>query len=153
MKPVDAILLELYDELVIAIRCSRLFTGERFSAGPATLLLDGEKIIGVESRDVQLDESWTIYDYQSATVLPGLIDTHVHLVADSEVGALDRAPGLDGEALDTIITGSLQRQLAAGVTTVRDLGDIRYAAVARRDEQRDGRAQRQSRRLWRRVRH
>ena len=130
MKAVDAILLELYDELVIAIRCSRLFTGERFSAGPATLLLDGEKIIGVESRDVQLDESWTIYDYPSATVLPGLIDTHVHLVADSEIGALDRAPGLDGEALDTIITESLQRQLAAGVTTVRDLGDIRYAAVA-----------------------
>ena len=142
MKSVDAILLELYDELVIAIRCSRLFTGERFSAGPATLLLDGEKIIGVESRDVQLDESWTIYDYPRATVLPGLIDTHVHLVADSEVGALDRAPGLDGEALDTIITESLRRQLAAGVTTVRDLGDMRYAAVARRDEQRDGRAQR-----------
>jgi len=46
VKSVDAILLELYDELVIAIRCSRLFTGERFSAGPATLLLDGEKIIG-----------------------------------------------------------------------------------------------------------
>ena len=127
---------------MIAIRCSRLFTGERFSAGPATLLLDGEKIVGVESRDVQLDESWTIYDYPSATVLPGLIDTHVHLVADSEVGALDRAPGLDGEALDTIITESLRRQLAAGVTTVRDLGDIRYAAVVRRDEQRDGRAQR-----------
>ena len=81
-------MLELYDELVIAIRCSRLFTGERFSAGPATLLLDGEKIIGVESRDVQ--------------------------------------------ALDTIITESLRRQLAAGVTTVRDLGDIRYAAVAGR---------------------
>ncbi|HXD25165.1 MAG TPA: amidohydrolase family protein [Propionibacteriaceae bacterium] len=130
MKSVDAILLELYDELVIAIRCSRLFTGERFSAGPATLLLDGEKIIGVESRDVQLDESWTIYDYPSATVHPGLIDTHVHLVADSEVGALDRAPRLDGEALDTIITESLRCQLAAGVTTVRDLGDIRYAAVA-----------------------
>jgi len=133
-------LLELYDELVIAIRCSRLFTGERFSAGPATVLLDGEKIVGVESRDVQLDESWTLYDYPSATVLPGLIDTHVHLVADSEVGALDRVPELDGEALDTIITESLRRQLSAGVTTVRDLGDIRYAAVARRDEQRDGRS-------------
>ena len=51
-----------------------------------------------------MDESWTIYDYPSATVLPGLIDTHVHLVADSEVGALDRVPGLDGEARDRIIT-------------------------------------------------
>jgi imidazolonepropionase-like amidohydrolase len=133
--------LELYDELVIAIRCSRLFTGERFSGGPATVLLDGEKIVGVESRDVELDESWRVYDYPSTTVLPGLIDTHVHLVADSEVGALDRVPGLGPYALDAIITESLRRQLAAGVTTVRDLGDIRYAAVARRDEQHDRRAQ------------
>jgi imidazolonepropionase-like amidohydrolase len=90
-------LLELYDELVIAIRCSRLFTGERFSTGPATVLLDGEKIVGVESRDLRLDESWTVYDYPSATVLPGLIDTHVHLVADSEAGALHRVPELDGK--------------------------------------------------------
>jgi imidazolonepropionase-like amidohydrolase len=133
--------LELYDELVIAIRCSRLFTGDRFSAGPATVLLDGEKIVGVESRDVELDESWKVYDYPSATVLPGLIDTHVHLVADSEVGALDRVPGLGADALDAIITESLRQQLAAGVTTVRDLGDIRYAAVARRDGQHDGRTQ------------
>ena len=65
--------LELYDELVIAIRCSRLFTGERFSAGPATVLLDGEKIVGVESRDVELDESWKVYDYPSATILPSFI--------------------------------------------------------------------------------
>jgi imidazolonepropionase-like amidohydrolase len=126
---------------VIAIRCSRLFTGERFTAGPATVLLDGEKIVGVESRNVELDDSWTVYDYPSATVLPGLVDTHVHLVADSEVGALDRVPGLGAEALDAIISESLRRQLAGGVTTVRDLGDIRYAVVARRDEQRDGRAQ------------
>jgi imidazolonepropionase-like amidohydrolase len=130
----------LYDELVIAIRCSRLFTGQRFSAGPATVLLEGGKIVGVESRDVEFDESWEVYDYRSATVLPGLIDTHVHLVADSEVGALDRLPGLGPDALDAIITESLRRQLAGGVTTVRDLGDIRYAAVARRDEQHSRRA-------------
>jgi imidazolonepropionase-like amidohydrolase len=125
--------------LVMAIRCSRVFTGEQFGEGPATVLLDQEKIVGVETSHVELDESWQVVEYPTATVLPGLIDTHVHLVADSEVGALDRVSGLGDDELDAVITEGLRRQLAAGVTTVRDLGDRRYAVVNRRDVQRAGR--------------
>jgi imidazolonepropionase-like amidohydrolase len=58
-------------------------------------------------------------------VLPDACADLVASCCDSEVGALDRVPELNGEALDAIITESLRRQLAAGVTTVRDLGDIR----------------------------
>jgi imidazolonepropionase-like amidohydrolase len=116
-----------------------VFTGKQFLKGPATVLLDQEKIIGVENDPVELDESWQVAEYSNSTVLPGLIDTHVHLVADSRHGALERVPGLGDAELDTVITDSLRRQLAAGVTTVRDLGDRRYAVVARRDEQRGGR--------------
>jgi hypothetical protein len=43
------------------------------------------------------------------------------------------------DELDAVITEGLRRQLAAGVTTVRDLGDLRYAVVNRRDVQRAGR--------------
>lgn len=96
---------EQYDVLVMAIRCSRVFTGEQFGEGPATVLLDQEKIVGVETGHVELDESWQVAEYPTATVLPGLIDTHVHLVADSEVGALDRVPGLGADELDAVITG------------------------------------------------
>jgi hypothetical protein len=130
---------EQYDELVMAIRCSRVFTGEQFSEGPATVLLDRGKIVGVETGHTQLNESWQVAEYPNATVLPGLVDTHVHLVADSEVGALDRVSGLGDEEPDAVITDGLRRQLAAGVTTVRDLGDLRYAVVNRRDVQRAGR--------------
>jgi imidazolonepropionase-like amidohydrolase len=42
------------------------------------------------------------------------------------------------DQLDDVITQSLADQLAAGVTTVRDLGDLRYAAVKRRDRQQIG---------------
>jgi imidazolonepropionase-like amidohydrolase len=131
--------LKQYDELVIAIRVSRLFTGEKFTEGPATVLLDHGQIVAVETGRVELDESWDIAEYESATVLPGLIDTHVHLVADSKIGALDRVPTLSDQELDAVITDGLRRQLAAGVTTVRDLGDRHYAVVARRDVQRAGR--------------
>jgi hypothetical protein len=49
-------------------------------------------------------------------------------------------PGLGDDELDAVITEGLWRQLAAGVvTTVRDLGDLRYAVVNRRDVQRAGR--------------
>lgn len=133
---------------MIAIRCARLFTGERFGAEPATLLVDGQKIIGVEPRILELDESWDAYDYPTGTVLPGLIDTHVHLVADNVAGALDRVPELGEQALNGIITESLRRQLAAGVTTVRDLGDYQYAATSNATAGCKG----PSRPSWRRVR-
>jgi imidazolonepropionase-like amidohydrolase len=76
------------------------------------------------------------FDGETATVLPGLIDTHVHLGADSEVGALDRLPGYSPEQLDAVIEESLDRQLRAGVTTVRDLGDHQWSVIDQRDRHR-----------------
>ena len=46
---------------------------------------------------------------EDATVLPGLIDTHTHLVADSKLGALDRVPGMTDDQLDDVITQSCSR--------------------------------------------
>jgi imidazolonepropionase-like amidohydrolase len=50
--------------------------------------------------------------------------------------ALERAAGLSDDELDAVVTEALRRQLAAGVTTVRDLGDRRFNVVDRRDAQR-----------------
>ncbi|MGY4773449.1 amidohydrolase family protein [Kribbella sp. CWNU-51] len=69
-------------------------------------------------------------------MLPGLIDTHVHLVADSGPMALDRVAGYSDEEIDAVVTEALRRQLAAGVTMVRDLGDRNFNVVDRRDAQR-----------------
>jgi imidazolonepropionase-like amidohydrolase len=123
---------------MMAIQCSRLFDGETFSAGAATVLIEENRIVAVESGFLPLGEQWEVLRYTDATVLPGLIDTHVHLVGDSRPGALDRVPGLSDDEMDRVISEGLERQLAAGVTTVRDLGDRRYAVVDRRDRQRAG---------------
>ena len=123
---------------MMAIQCSRLFDGETFSVGAATVLVDQHRIVAVESGFPPLGEPWEVVRYDDATVLPGLLDTHVHLVGDSRPGALDRVPGLSEDEMDRVITESLGRQLAAGVTTVRDLGDRQYAVVNRRDRQRAG---------------
>jgi hypothetical protein len=57
------------DVLVMAIRCSRVFTGQQFSNGRATAPLD--RGIGVETGHIELDESWQVTEYPTATVLPG----------------------------------------------------------------------------------
>ena len=77
-----------------------------------------------------------LVDYGDATVLPGLIDTHVHLVADSGVMGLERAAGYSSEEIEAVVSEALASHLAAGVTTVRDLGDRHFTVVARRDAQR-----------------
>ncbi|HVD19338.1 MAG TPA: amidohydrolase family protein [Propionibacteriaceae bacterium] len=117
---------------MLALRCAQVFDGERFSAGPATVLLDAGRVVGVESGHPEMAEPWQVIDYRTATAVPGLIDTHVHLTCDSRPGALDRVPQASADELHDIVTQSLSRQLAAGVTTVRDLGDIDFHVLAYR---------------------
>lgn len=118
-----------------AIRCASLFDGEWFTTGPATVVIDGESIAGIEPGHPSVASAVELIDLGEVTVLPGLIDTHVHLVADSGPRALDLVEGYSDLEIDAVITRSLAAQLAGGVTTVRDLGDRRFVAVDRRDAQ------------------
>jgi imidazolonepropionase-like amidohydrolase len=115
-----------------------MFDGERFSTGGSTVFIDAGRIVAVEPGFPDVGDGSQVLQFDDATVLPGLIDAHVHLVADSEMGALDRVAGYTDDELDAVMTQGLHRQLAAGVTVVRDLGDRRYSAVGRRDRQRSG---------------
>lgn len=108
------------------------FDGTRFLPEGATVLVEGDTIVGVESAgyDVPADCPVTTYD---GTLLPGLFDAHVHLVSDSGMGSLERSRAMSDDELDAVIAQSLQQQVAVGVTTVRDLGDTRYRTLVHRD--------------------
>jgi imidazolonepropionase-like amidohydrolase len=121
---------------VYAVRAGACFDGERFVAGGATVLVDGGRILGVEPAAYDLPSDCPVRDYGDATLLPGLIDAHVHLVTDSGPMALDRVAGYTGEEIDAVVTEALGRHLGAGVTMVRDLGDRNFNVVDRRDAQR-----------------
>jgi len=121
---------------MFAIRADFAFDGERFLDGGATVIIDGSTIVGVESGSSDVPEDCPITDHGRSTVLPGLIDAHVHLVADSGPMALDRVAGYSEDELGAVVTEALRGQLAGGVTTVRDLGDRRFNVVDRRDARR-----------------
>ncbi|MFE5804260.1 amidohydrolase family protein [Streptomyces sp. NPDC056491] len=73
-------------------------------------------------------------DFPDGTLLPGLIDSHVHLALDAgpdPVAVLRAAP--DAE-LYAGMAGRARQLLATGVTTARDLGDRGGLAVRLRDD-------------------
>ena len=113
-----------------AFRAAQVFDGSAF-LGPSTVLLDGEHVVGVEPGHPDLPDRTPVTTY-AGTVLPGLFDCHVHLVATSVVGSLEQAGGLDDDELDGVIRASLAAEVAGGVTTVRDLGDRHYRTLEAR---------------------
>lgn len=95
------------------------------------VLLDGERIVAV-AEGVDPPEDVEVIDLEGATLLPGLVDTHVHLVFDASadpVGALDAR---DDDATRDAITSAARTAALGGVTTVRDLGDRGYLTLAMR---------------------
>ncbi len=118
-----------------AIRARHVYDGESFLAAGATVLIEAGAIIGVESYGFQVPERCLVTGHEG-TLLPGLIDTHTHLVTDSGDSALDRVAGFSDQEIDEVVSRALSDQLAAGVTTVRDLGDRRFCVLDRRDRQR-----------------
>ena len=114
---------------MLAIRAERAFDGERLVRGGVVVLLDGGRIVAVGRDAMAVPADVRVAGFPDATVLPGLVDAHVHLCGDGRPGALDRLPEYDDPGLAGVISSSLAGQLAVGVTSVRDLGDRRAAVL------------------------
>lgn len=104
--------------------------------GPSTIIVENGRIVRIDP-GATAPNGATVVDLRSKTVLPGLIDAHVHLTFD---------PGEPfwREAIDTpelaAITGVKNALVTvrAGFTTVRDLGAPGDSIFALRDTIRDG---------------
>lgn len=64
-----------------------------------------------------------VADHPGASVLPGLIDSHVHLVFDASADPVAALAGVDDLDLLPAMASRARQLLDSGVTTVRDLGD------------------------------
>ncbi|HUB22278.1 MAG TPA: amidohydrolase family protein [Streptosporangiaceae bacterium] len=77
--------------------------------------------------------AWPRTDYPGATILPGLIDSHVHLGFDGGPDPAARMRGETDEQQLVLMLRSARDLLGVGVTTARDLGSRSFLSVAVRD--------------------
>lgn len=116
-----------------AIRASWLFdgTGSALIANPL-VVLDGATIRSVESGG-EAPAGVHVVDFGGATLLPGLVDTHVHLAFDASADVVGHLAARDDGAVLPAMAAAGRAALRAGVTTVRDLGDRGYLSLQLRD--------------------
>lgn len=120
--------------MMMAVRASRLFDGvdAKPVECPLVLVEDG-RIVAVQSGGDPPDGAQVV-DLGTATLLPGLIDSHVHLAFDASVDSVDRLAAADDDQVLATMRASARLALSAGITTVRDLGDRDYLSLKLRDE-------------------
>jgi imidazolonepropionase-like amidohydrolase len=98
-----------------------------------TVVVDQGRITNIETGYRKPAAGDTVIDLRKSTLMPGLMDMHVHLTSEySRSSELDRFKK-DGPdvALDGVLYA--ERTLQAGFTTVRDLGDSFRASIALRN--------------------
>ena len=98
-----------------------------------TVVVDGQRIRAIEDGYVEPNADDEVIDLRTSTILPGLIDLHVHLTGQmSPKSYLERT---QFNAADYAFRSAAyaERTLAAGFTTVRNPGDADNVTIALRN--------------------
>ena len=111
--------------------------------GPSTIVIRDGRVVDV--RNGVLDASVAefagakVIDLRDKYVLPGLVDSHVHLTSDTGgvLAQLEQVQLTPAAKAFNALTNA-QKTLSAGFTTVRNLGDRDGVTLALRDAIRDG---------------
>jgi imidazolonepropionase-like amidohydrolase len=102
--------------------------------GPSTVIIRNGKIAELLSGHQQGPAGATLVDLKDKFVLPGLIDSHVHLDSDAGGNAALIEAVTDSPARAAYrAAGNAKKTLMAGFTTVRNMGDGTGATLALRD--------------------
>jgi imidazolonepropionase-like amidohydrolase len=102
--------------------------------GQSTIVIRNAKIAEILPGHVAGPAGATLIDLKDKFVLPGLIDSHVHLDSDAGGNAalVEAVTNSDAETAYRA-AGNAKKTLMAGFTTVRNLGDGTGATLALRD--------------------
>jgi imidazolonepropionase-like amidohydrolase len=121
---------------VVVLRAARLIDGTGAApVTPAVVVITDDRITAVGSdRTVTIPSGATTIDLGDATLMPGFIDAHVHLVGrtlgDPEG---DDAPVKDFDSFGAILgVANAQKTLLAGFTSVRNVGAPHFDDMALR---------------------
>ncbi|KOV51161.1 hypothetical protein ADL00_42425 [Streptomyces sp. AS58] len=117
-----------------AIHAGSMFDGFSLS-GPATVHVSGDRIVRVDRTGALPADGRQVVDLgPSACLLPGLIDTHVHLAFDAGPQPVTSLTSASDSDLLAHMRAAARSALMAGITTVRDLGDREYLSLTLVDE-------------------
>ena len=89
-------------------------------------------VIKKVTKNIQIKSEYEIIDLPNMTVLPGLMDAHVHLTGNTDLKGHE---GISESSYLATIYGvkNAKETLMAGFTTVRNVGASNYSDVALRD--------------------
>lgn len=128
---------------ILVLRNAALWDGRAPGPRPgATVVVRDGRISAILDAAAQPPQEARVIEAAGKTLLPGFIDSHVHLMYDSGPDLLTRAPKLMREWMSVIrrypegrepIVRRAQLKLKAGVTTMRILGDGYYSLAFRED--------------------
>ena len=133
------------DTMATVIRAGRVFDSEAGTFLPAREILVRRGVIVQVAEKVDRPAGARVLDLSGYTVMPGLIDAHVHLLYLEQIGSSLTMEGIkalvnEGTPLRALHGAARARTfLEAGITTVRDLGNSgKFGDVALRRAIEDG---------------
>jgi imidazolonepropionase-like amidohydrolase len=107
------------------IHCGNLIDGKSNEVQlQMTIIVDGNKIASIEKGFSKANENDIVIDLKSKTVMPGLIDMHVHLEDETSKDANLLEFTLNDADIAFRAASYAKKTLMAGFTTVRDLGGV-----------------------------
>ena len=127
IRPVFLLLLFLFFQQSFAqqsyIHCGKLIdVVNKKELEKMTIIIDGNKIVSVEKGYLQPRENQKVIDLKDKTILPGLMDMHVHLEGQSSKNSYLESFTLNEADIAFRSAVYAEVTLMAGFTTVRDLG-------------------------------
>ena len=125
-----------HEERRYAVRARWLFDGTALldeAANPMVVIEDG-RISDVDTSGAAPSDDLPVLDLDEATLLPGLIDAHTHLVFDATEQVVPHVQAATEQAPLAHMRQAARAMLACGITTARDLGDRDYLSLTLRAE-------------------
>ena len=106
--------------------------GDAVSAEPLTLRVDDGRIVALGTAPERSSDAEGI-DCAGAFAVPGLIDGHVHMTLDPEIGPPAKQLAVARDVLHVAMVERARAMLLAGITTARDLGGGEWSEFLLRD--------------------